>query len=256
PPAAAIAGFDPVGDVSPVGEVRLTGIWLRDLGVGSIVKDGVDDAYIVIKDAGSMDYAVLFFPETDQSGVEAGLGALTEANGLITVAGFHTASQSDVDAVTADLVARNLAVGPPTLLLEPYFDDRAAALNGRKTTEAISFAIVAGVNLILLLITRSRFRAWRARVAVRNATAEVARLGAAARQQATSQFTTAQKAVVAQMFSQRTGVPKSGAQRSAEPKAAPPPAAAPLRAGRPAAVVKSSDPFANSPIHSPKGWFR
>jgi hypothetical protein len=218
--AVPIGAFDPARHVSAVGEVRLTGIWLRDLGVGTIVKEGADDAYIVIKDANGPDYAVLFFRDFEKASVAAGLAALDKANGQITIAGFHETDIADADAVTADLMARNLAAGPPMLLLEPYFGDRTAAFGSRRRLEALTFGIIAGINLIVLLVAVVKARAWRARVAARRPATNIPRVARAAA------------------------------------TAAAPASAAPAQFRPAKGAAKPGDPFASGPIQSPKGWFR
>jgi hypothetical protein len=235
PSPVTIAAFDPARNVSPVDEVSVRGIWLRDLGVGTIVKEGADDAYIIIKDAQTPDYAALFFRDFEKAGVEAGLDALEEVNGQITIAGFREASPSAADAVTADLMARNLAAGPPVVLLEPYFGDRASALRGRQTFESIAFAIIAGINLIIFLVAIAKARSWRARVAARQPASSIPRVSAAARSTAT---------------------PAARAAQGASPFPASAKPAAPVRITSTTAPTKPKDPFAKSPIHTPKGWFR
>jgi hypothetical protein len=224
PPAAVgVADFDATRDVAVMDEVRLTGIWLSDLGVGTIAKDKVDDAYVVVKDATETTYAVLYFPSYEAAAVEKGLRALIDAQGRVTVAGFRDTSTTAAAAVTTDLTARGLAAGPPLVVLEPYFGDRAAALRDQLQIKTITFAIIAGVNLIVLAIAVVKFRAWRARVAAQRPAMPSAT--AMPRVTATAARTAAQA---------RTPVP----------------------AWPPSATPSPRDPFASGPIQSPKGWFR
>ncbi len=220
PPAATkVAAFDADRDVTPLDEVRLTGIWLSDLGIGTIVKKRIDDAYVIVKDADAPAYAVLYFSSTEGAAVEKGLRALIDVKGLVTVAGFRETGRTAADAVTADLIARGLAAGPPVVVLEPYFGDRAAALNDHVQTRMFTFAVFAGINLLFLAIAVIKARAWRARVAARRPTAAIPRVSA----------NTARAAVQA-----RTTTPVQSTPATPSPR----------------------DPFAGGPIQSPKGWFR
>jgi hypothetical protein len=173
----------------------------------------------VVKDATATAYAALYFPSYRGAAVEKGLRALIDAQGLVTVAGFRKASTTATDAVTADLIARGLAAGPPVVVLEPYFGDRAAALKDHVQIEMITFAVMAAINLIVLAIAVIKARAWRARVAARRPAAAMPRVTAAAARSA---------------HQARTPVPMRAAGQAPLPR----------------------DPFANSPIQSPKGWFR
>jgi hypothetical protein len=219
PPAVAIAAFDAARDVAPLDELRLTGIWLSDLGIGTIPQGSVDNAYVVVKDADATAYAVLYFPSYQGAAVEKGLRAMIDAQGLVTVAGFRDTSTTAAEAVTADLIARGLAAGPPVVVLEPYFGDRAAALKDHVQIEIITFAVIAAINLIFLAVAVIKARAWRARLAAHRPATAMPRVTAAGAR------TTRQA---------RTPVPIRAAGHAPLPR----------------------DPFASSPIQSPKGWFR
>ncbi len=228
----AVADFDSGRDVAILDEVRVRGIWLSDLGIGTIPKKQIDDGYVIIKDSTGSAYAVLYFPAIDGASVEKGLRALIDADGVVTVAGFRETFPSA--AVTADLIARGLAAGPPVVVLAPYFGDREAALADRVQDEMLLSAVIAGVNLIFLAIAVIKARNWRRRVAARK------------------------RPMTGSVTASVTGMPRvsavaaraAGPSRTAIPT---PPQSA--RAIQPQGWSRRDD-FASGPIQSPKGWFR
>ena len=160
PDAVQLSQFSRRYTGEPFGEVRIEGTLRADLGINSVTFSETVYNYVLLDDKGGGPLIAIMVRSADADAALTSLVNAADRDGRLTVQGFLAPNR--VGEVSRRL-AQQQGISRELFVVEPFFGDRTAALNGKVEDSQLTFFITLGITVFFAFMAVWRFRRWRKR---------------------------------------------------------------------------------------------